>query len=292
VAEVSTADARWGTIPRMVLDTAARYGPSEAFVDEDRRVTYSQLGSEVVAAAQAFVGAQALGDGEHVALEVAEEDVAEVAVVVWLVGVDDEVAAELTVELATEGDLVDGELTAALLCWPLVVDPSVSGAADSVPVGASCAGLAPAVAASPNSIAAAMTTDNASKPAMARSRMMFRRGCRTAITPFTVDVTAAPSTVSIRLVAIQPAPPPSRRPRTTRSSGWTKLAWNAARAWRRSPPAAPNSSSACCHVSKDPAAPAGSLPWSDLPVEFPGVVGLAGIPACSSGRSSVLVNRW
>jgi hypothetical protein len=131
-------------------------------------------------------------------LEVADEGVADVAAEgVWLVATDDEVADEIAVELTADDDLVAGELTeAGPLCW-LLVDPPVTGPADSDPVGASSAGAAPTAAPGPSSNAAA-TTKRARKAPIILSRMMFRCGRRASVTPLALEITAAPSGFSIR----------------------------------------------------------------------------------------------
>ena len=49
-------NAPWSTIPQLVDDAAIRFGDSEAFVDEDRRWTFTQYRDQIHAAARAFMG--------------------------------------------------------------------------------------------------------------------------------------------------------------------------------------------------------------------------------------------
>jgi acyl-CoA synthetase (AMP-forming)/AMP-acid ligase II len=53
------ADLRWGTIPRLVEDAAARHGAAEALVDGEVRLTYAELAPAVDRYARAFVAAGA-----------------------------------------------------------------------------------------------------------------------------------------------------------------------------------------------------------------------------------------
>ena len=61
------ADLRWGTVPRLVDDAAARHGAIEALVDGARRLTYAELAPEVDRYARGFVAA-GVGAGERVAI--------------------------------------------------------------------------------------------------------------------------------------------------------------------------------------------------------------------------------
>jgi acyl-CoA synthetase (AMP-forming)/AMP-acid ligase II len=61
------ADRIWGTIPALVAGAADRYGPAEALVDGDRRLTFAQLAPEVQRWSRAFLAA-GLAPGEAVAL--------------------------------------------------------------------------------------------------------------------------------------------------------------------------------------------------------------------------------
>ena len=49
-------NAPWSTIPQLVDDAAIRFGDNEAFVDEDRRWTFTQYRDQIHAAARAFMG--------------------------------------------------------------------------------------------------------------------------------------------------------------------------------------------------------------------------------------------
>ena len=149
----------------------------------------------------------------------------------WLVCTDDDVfAAELAVVLADGWDDVGAaELdVATLLCWPL--DDPVTGAADSVPVGATnAAGEDVAAAApSPTVIAATIAANSMSTPAILVLRNLFRRIllcrillcrillCRslsrrsrcTGITSSALDVTAASTGFSIRPGDLPPSGAP------------------------------------------------------------------------------------
>ncbi len=61
------ADLMWGTVPRLVEDSTARHGPTEALVDGQMRLTYAQLAPEVDRYARGFVAA-AVGAGDRVAV--------------------------------------------------------------------------------------------------------------------------------------------------------------------------------------------------------------------------------
>jgi HIP---CoA ligase len=61
------ADLIWETVPRLVEDSAARHGPTEALVDGQRRLTYAQLAPEVDRYARGFVAA-GVGAGDRVAV--------------------------------------------------------------------------------------------------------------------------------------------------------------------------------------------------------------------------------
>jgi HIP---CoA ligase len=51
------ADRIWGTVPRLVEDAALRHGDTEALVDGELRLTYSQLAQEVDRYARGFLAA-------------------------------------------------------------------------------------------------------------------------------------------------------------------------------------------------------------------------------------------
>ncbi len=61
------ADLIWGTVPRLVEDSAARHGPTEALVDGQMRLTYAELAPEVDRYARGFV-ATGVGAGDRVAV--------------------------------------------------------------------------------------------------------------------------------------------------------------------------------------------------------------------------------
>ncbi|NCY17274.1 MAG: hypothetical protein EBX39_11005, partial [Actinobacteria bacterium] len=59
------ADEQWGTIGRLVMASAERFGEVEALVDGDLRLTFPQLRDAVVDAARAHIAA-GIGPGERV----------------------------------------------------------------------------------------------------------------------------------------------------------------------------------------------------------------------------------
>ena len=222
---ISSTARAMSTVPRPIPDCAAAGGVAGTTVCTVEAGTVSTEFTVVVSTAL---------------LEVADEAVAEVAVwLVWLVATDDEAAAELTVELADSwDDLVDGELDeAALLCWPLVVDPSVSGAADSVPVGARAAPGCPCRRGEPRQHCRCddrRQRQQAGNGTVAQTCFVVDAAPRSH--PVTVDVTAAPSTSVSADRRSQSVPPPSRR-RAPEVPGWTESAGMPQ--GLSSPPAAP-----------------------------------------------------
>jgi acyl-CoA synthetase (AMP-forming)/AMP-acid ligase II len=61
------ADEQWGTIGRLVMDSAERFPEVEALVDGDLRLTFPQLRDAVVEAARAHIAA-GVGPGDRVAI--------------------------------------------------------------------------------------------------------------------------------------------------------------------------------------------------------------------------------
>ena len=61
------ADLRWGTVPRLLADVAARLGGAEALVDGNTRRTFAELAEEVAAMARALV-ASGVAAGDRVAV--------------------------------------------------------------------------------------------------------------------------------------------------------------------------------------------------------------------------------
>jgi len=61
------ADLRWGTIPALAFEVAARLGDREAIVDGDERITWTELGTACRRAAQGFVAA-GVQPGDRVAI--------------------------------------------------------------------------------------------------------------------------------------------------------------------------------------------------------------------------------
>lgn len=61
------ADLRWGTVPRLFADAAARFGDAEAVVDGDVRLSWNDLAVDIRRAAKAFV-ANGVEPGDRVAI--------------------------------------------------------------------------------------------------------------------------------------------------------------------------------------------------------------------------------
>jgi HIP---CoA ligase len=61
------ADLRWGTVPRLLADAAARLGSAEALVDGSTRVTFGELADQVAAMARALVASGVVA-GDRVAV--------------------------------------------------------------------------------------------------------------------------------------------------------------------------------------------------------------------------------
>jgi len=60
-------DLRWGSIPRLVADAAARFADDEALVEGDRRLSFAQLAAEALEVTRAAIGA-GLHPGDRVAI--------------------------------------------------------------------------------------------------------------------------------------------------------------------------------------------------------------------------------
>jgi HIP---CoA ligase len=61
------ADLRWGTVPRLLADVAARLGDAEALVDGDTRRSFAELASDAAGMARALV-ASGVAAGDRVAV--------------------------------------------------------------------------------------------------------------------------------------------------------------------------------------------------------------------------------
>lgn len=65
--EATRADVRWGTVPQLFADAATRFGDSEAMVDGDIRMTWTNIHAQARRAAKAFVAA-GIEKGDRVAI--------------------------------------------------------------------------------------------------------------------------------------------------------------------------------------------------------------------------------
>ncbi len=66
-ADPTRADVRWGTVPALAIDAAARFGDAEAIVDGDVRLDWIELAARARAAGKAFL-ASGIEPGDRVAI--------------------------------------------------------------------------------------------------------------------------------------------------------------------------------------------------------------------------------